>query len=61
MKTRYRIVKDEWLGYEVQSWRWWFPFWIQVGFTNTHQTPEDAEKWLSKYKERTLRFVKYIN
>lgn len=61
MKTRYRIVTDRYLGYEVQAWRWWLPLWIEMNFTNTHATIEAAETWLSKYKERPGRFVKYID
>ena len=40
--VRYRIVRDNYLGYECQKWRIWFPFWIQMGFTNTHPTIERA-------------------
>ena len=40
--VRYRIVRDNYLGYECQIWRLWFPFWIQMNFTNTHPTIERA-------------------
>ena len=40
-----RIVTDEYSGYEVQVWRWWFPIWMQHGFTNTHSTVERAERY----------------
>lgn len=43
---RARIVRDNYAGYEVQVWRWWFPFWLQAwntGPTNTHSTIERAE------------------
>lgn len=47
MMVHYRIVTDHWLGYEVQSWRWWWPIWMQCfgphGFTNTHRTIQEAE------------------
>ncbi len=50
-KRRYRIVKDNHLGYEVQSRRWWFPFWIQCKddryyCTNTHPTIEKAKEFI---------------
>ena len=42
-KTKYRIVPDTYSGWEVQSKRWWFPFWIQCldlngAFGNTHRS-----------------------
>jgi len=52
-KTRYRIVTDQYLGYEVQSRRWWFPFWIQCGdgrycYSNTHQTVDAAKAFIER-------------
>lgn len=48
-KNKYRIVKDSYLGYEAQVKRWWFPFyWVQMGFTNTHRTIEDAKNYIKK-------------
>lgn len=49
--ARYRIVRDAYLGYEVQIWRWWWPFWVQAGFTNTHPTVERAEQWARKHAQ----------
>lgn len=40
----YRIVRDRYAGFEVQWWRWWWPFWEQPR-TNTHETVEKAEEW----------------
>ena len=40
--VRYRIVKDNYNGFECQKWRLWFPFWCQMGLTNTHPTLERA-------------------
>lgn len=55
---RYRIVIDVFAGYEVQAWRWWWPFWMQCGGTNTHTTVEDAEKYARFYaKQRQSRRV----
>jgi len=46
MKTKYRIVSDRYLGYECQIWRWYWPFWVQMGFTNTHSSIEDAKRYI---------------
>ena len=43
-RTKYRIVKDGYLGYEAQFKRWWFPFWMQCDFCNTSGTVEQARK-----------------
>lgn len=48
MKTKYRIVRDNYSGYEVQRKRWWFPIWLQVG-VNTHYSLEKAEAYVQKY------------
>lgn len=40
--ARYRIVRDRYLGFEVQKKVWWWPLWVQVGFANTHATVENA-------------------
>jgi hypothetical protein len=44
-KKHYRIVVDNYAGYEVQVWRPWFPFWTQANGTNTHLTVERAEQY----------------
>ena len=52
MKTRkYRIVRDNYAGYECQIWRIWWPFWVQMGSSNTHGTLERAEEYIEKYIE----------
>lgn len=48
--TEYRIVRDRYAGFEVQSRRWWWPFWVQ-GRTNTHSSVENAEEH-AKYLAR---------
>lgn len=49
-KRRYRIVKDAYLGYEVQSRIWCFPFWLEcrssIGISNTHHTIEKAKEFI---------------
>ena len=56
--AQYRIVRDGYLGYEVQVRRWWFPLWIQVGLSNTHQSIERAEKWLDCYLQKEVKRIR---
>lgn len=56
MKNRYRIVEDHYLGYEVQIWRWRWPFWTMWGY-NTFKSIEEAETW-AKIRKRSV--VKYL-
>lgn len=52
---RYRIVTDNHSGYEVQKWRLWLPFWIELSDNryygyfsiNTNDSIEKAEKLIS--------------
>jgi hypothetical protein len=46
--VRFRIVQDNYLGYECQIWKIWFPFWSQIGFCNTHHTIERAIAFIEK-------------
>jgi hypothetical protein len=46
---KWRIVRDNYAGYEVQCRRLWFPFWIQVR-VNTHRTLEGAKDFLRASK-----------
>ncbi len=55
--VRYRIVTDNYCGYEAQLWRWWWPFWVQLGGTNTHISVERAEAYISR---RIRRVVKHV-
>ena len=48
MKRRYRIVRDNFQGFEVQYNVWWWPFWLQADRlggcgTNTCPSIELAE------------------
>jgi hypothetical protein len=51
---KYRIVTDNWAGFEVQTWRWWWPFWIQ-GTTNTHGSVEAAEAYARRRAKRIVK------
>ena len=57
---KYRIVKDKYCGYESQVWRIWFPFWVQIGGTNTHVTEDDAEKYI-RNTVNSGKVVKYVD
>ena len=53
--TRYRIVTDNWNGFEVQAWRWWWPFWWQCGTANTHTSLEEAERYAELHSQGRQR------
>lgn len=55
--AHYRIVTDRYAGYEVQYWRWWWPFWIQADFGNTHDSVEKAERWAEAHAQRTVKYL----
>ena len=54
--TRYRIVTDAYMGYTVQVWCWWCPFWRNYGAMFTHSTVEKARVYA-----RRGRFVEYVD
>jgi hypothetical protein len=56
---QYRIVRDAYLGYEVQCRQWWWPFWVQCGFVNTHANIEAARKFA--FNHATGGVVEYLN
>lgn len=49
-RTRYRIVTDKFCGYEAQFRWWWMPFYMEMGFTNTHTTVERARSFIASYR-----------
>lgn len=53
-KPQYRIVRDDWAGYECQIKRWWWPFWSQMDFTNTHLTLGEALAYIDKHKNKVV-------
>jgi len=56
METRYRIVKDNYCGYEVQVRRWYFPFWIQHGLFNTHSSIEGARQYIEGLSNQVVEY-----
>ncbi len=53
---KYRIVKDAFAGFEVQKWRLYFPFWIQIDSksrsVNTSSSVEKADELIEYDKNR---------
>lgn len=55
--AHYRIVRDDFCGYQVDAWRWWLPIWVQVGFTNTHTSVEAAEEFAARHANSVVKYV----
>lgn len=53
--AEYRIVTDSYNGFEVQVRRWWWPFWSQADFCNTHTTIENAEAFARRLARPTVK------
>ena len=56
---KYRIVRDNYLGYEAQIWRLWWPFWTEIKNNNTHQTIEEAERFIKGVKKEVVKYVEF--
>ena len=54
-KNKYRIVTDNYAGYEVQIKRWWFPFYVQLDMCNTFSTIEKAEKYARLHSQLVVK------
>lgn len=48
---KYRIVTDNYAGFEVQIKVWYWPFWRQLNFSNTHFSIEQASQYIEKDKK----------
>jgi hypothetical protein len=53
-KTKYRVVRDDYRGYEAQFKPWYLPFWLQCFGTNTSSTLEGAIRVIDKHKTRVV-------
>lgn len=60
MRKRYRIVTDRFAGYEVQEWCWWWPFWRQSNFTNTHSSLEKAEEYAARSSGKVVKELGWL-
>lgn len=56
MKAHYRIVQDAYHGFEVQEWRWWWPFWSQIR-VNSHRTIEEAEAYAIRNAHAVVKYL----
>lgn len=56
--ARYRIVRDARLGYAAEVWRWYWPFWVLLNWSNTHPTVTDAEEYILKLAEPVVKYVR---
>ncbi len=60
---KYRIVRDRFLGYEVQKRLWFLPIWYQVSHElfhiNTFKSIEEAEEFIKKVANEN-HIVKYL-
>jgi len=57
LSTRWRKVRihmNNYGGYEVQVWRVWFPFWVQLGRVN-FQTVERAREYALRHHDMPIR------
>ena len=52
-KTKWRVVTDGYLGYEVQFRHWWMPFFCQYGI-NTYSSVEKAIAAITRYKKKVV-------
>lgn len=58
-KSKWRIVSDNYLGFEVQKKFWFLPFWFQVDFcgrvhlvsSNTFPTLDSAKEGINRMKK----------
>jgi len=55
MKLRkYRIVSDEYCGYQCQVWRLWFPFWVEMNFVNSHISLESEIDYIKNGEKKVV-------
>ena len=52
--NKYRVVRDDFAGYEAQVKRWWWPFWKECFYTNTSGTLEMALKVVERHRNRIV-------
>lgn len=63
-KRRYRIIKDNYLGYEVQSRMWFLPIWIECSsemgiMTNTYRSIEEAKEFIQNRVNGGIPIMEY--
>tara|TARA_R110000851_G_scaffold275123_1_gene427760 strand:+ start:561 stop:770 length:210 start_codon:yes stop_codon:yes gene_type:complete len=50
-KRRFRIITDNFAGFEVQIKHWYSPFWIELNGLNTEGSIESAKELIEKTKK----------
>lgn len=60
-KTKYRIVSDNFAGFEAQFKVWWFPFWLQCFGVNTRSTLESAIEVCKRHKNHKQSVIFIID
>ena len=56
-KTKYRIARDAYAGYEAQYKPWWSPFWMQCYGLNTMPTVDLARKLCFQHATEVVEYV----
>lgn len=51
---KFRIIADNYNGYECQIWRLWWPFWTQMDCVNSHSSIEKAKKYIENYRNKKV-------
>jgi len=59
-KNKYRIVRDCFAGYEAQVKSWWWPFWREIDFVNTHSTMESAERCAKEHAAGGVKILGFL-
>lgn len=64
-KNRYRIVTDKYLGYEVQTKKWFWINWVECwgngDISNTYRSIEEAEQFVEDRQTKSKsKVVKYL-
>lgn len=56
-RTRYRIVTDNYSGYEAQFRRWWMPFYVQCFFCNTSTNVDRARELIKRHAQSVIEVI----
>ena len=58
---KFRIVTDNYLGFECQKWCLWYPFWVQINFVNTHSNINDAIEFIENINNKSFERKVVLN
>lgn len=50
-KPKFRIIPDNYNGFECQVKVWWNPYWMEVNFSNSNSSIKEAETFQRLYGE----------